>query len=215
MSLHPRILFPRLLVSTLLCVSFASAYTADETIEELHRLFKREDKLPYDSLPNDKCNVPSVCSNIQSPVNCRCTDMLTVCQNNNGQYCWGSQLLNQTTGCPAVPESCSAQFNGTANCLCNGNTVLCVDGYNHYCYGNYQGSSAAPGSSDAAAAASSASVSLGTIPTTVSPLSGNNGGEANQSNSPSDSGTQSLFSSSLAAWTLLALTGSTAYFITL
>ncbi|CDH54881.1 hypothetical protein RO3G_14139 [Lichtheimia corymbifera JMRC:FSU:9682] len=212
MSLRPTILFPLFLFSILLCASFASAYTADETIEELHRLFKREDKLPYDSLPSDKCNAPTVCSNIQSPVNCRCSDMLTVCQNNNGQYCWGSQLLNQTTGCPAVPESCSAQFNGTANCLCNGDTVLCVDGYNHYCYGNYQGSSAAPGSS----AASSASVSLGTIPTTVSSLSGSGGGDANQSNNPSsDSGAQSPISSSLAAWTLLALTGSTAYFVTL
>ncbi|KAJ8654740.1 hypothetical protein O0I10_009631 [Lichtheimia ornata] len=211
MSLRPTILFPLFLFFILLCASFASAYTADETIEELHRLFKREDKLPYDSLPSDKCNVPTVCSNIQSPVNCRCSDMLTVCQNNNGQYCWGSQLLNQTTGCPAVPESCSAQFNGTANCLCNGDTVLCVDGYNHYCYGNYQGSSAAPGSS----AASSASVSLDTIPTTVSSLSGS-GGDANQSNNPSsDSGAQSPTSSSLAAWTLLALTGSTAYFVTL
>lgn len=118
------------------------AVTASVELEQMHRLFKREDKLPYDTLPNTNCHTPSVCSNINQPVSCRCDDIVTVCHNQNGQFCWGSQKLNQTTNCPSIPDSCSSQFNGTASCLCNGDTVLCVDGYNHYCYGTYSGDAA-------------------------------------------------------------------------
>ncbi|KAI9319400.1 hypothetical protein BX666DRAFT_1840263, partial [Dichotomocladium elegans] len=102
-------------------------------------LAKREDKLPYDMLPNTNCAVPDVCSNIGQLVSCRCSSLLTVCLDNDRHFCWGSTDLNRSTDCPIIPVSCSSQFNGTASCLCNQDTVLCVDSYNHYCYGTYTG----------------------------------------------------------------------------
>ncbi|KAI8096666.1 uncharacterized protein BX664DRAFT_324566 [Halteromyces radiatus] len=119
-------------------------------LDAIHQLIKREDKLPFDTLPNANCTAPSACQNIAQPASCRCNGVLTVCQNNQGQFCWGSQSLNQNTGCPTVPSTCSSSFNGTASCLCNSQAVLCVDQHNHYCYGNV---------------AAGSSVSLAPIPT--------------------------------------------------
>ncbi|ORZ01896.1 hypothetical protein BCR42DRAFT_429831 [Absidia repens] len=126
-------------------VSSSSLFVqADEfsDLESIHQLFKREDKLPFDSLPAGNCTAPSACSNIGQPATCHCNGILTVCQNTQGQFCWGSKSLNQNTGCPAAPSPCSDSFNGTASCLCNSQAVLCVDQYNHYCYGNIGANSA-------------------------------------------------------------------------
>ncbi|KAL1932071.1 hypothetical protein VTP01DRAFT_9127 [Rhizomucor pusillus] len=155
---------------------------ASSVEEELHLLFKRDSKLPYDTLPNANCTAPSACSNIAEPVNCRCSSLLTVCENNSGQYCWGSMTLNKTSGCPSVPESCSSQFNGTASCLCNDNTVLCVDGYNHYCYGTYSGGSASASVALTSLPASGGAASSQTAAATAT-ASGQDGQSSNQPSS--------------------------------
>ncbi|ORZ12826.1 hypothetical protein BCR42DRAFT_378920 [Absidia repens] len=138
---------------------FAKAESID-SLEGIHQLFKREDKLPFDSLPAGNCTAPKACSSIEQPATCHCNGILTVCQNAQGQFCWGSKSLNQGNTCPAVPSPCKDSFNGTASCLCNSEAVLCVDQHNHYCYGNIDASS---------------SVSLAAIPTGPQVSSGLNG----------------------------------------
>ncbi|KAI9257988.1 hypothetical protein BDA99DRAFT_514939 [Phascolomyces articulosus] len=119
---------------------------ADPSYNDLHELLKRQsatpEKLPYDTLPQTTCTQPQACSNIQQPLECRCSPLLTICKNTGGQFCWGSATLNQTQGCPSVPDSCGASLNGTSSCLCNSDTLLCVDNYRHYCYGSFEGSGA-------------------------------------------------------------------------
>ncbi|KAI8340589.1 hypothetical protein BC941DRAFT_417643 [Chlamydoabsidia padenii] len=124
-------------------------------LESIHQLFKREDKLPFDSLPAGNCTAPAACTNIAQPATCRCNDVLTVCQNTQGQFCWGSRSLNQNSGCPSAPSPCSNSFVGNASCLCNSQAVLCVDQHNHYCYGNINNGN---------------SVSLAAIPTGSQPV---------------------------------------------
>ncbi|KAI9313866.1 hypothetical protein BX666DRAFT_1880077 [Dichotomocladium elegans] len=193
------------LLFTVITLSLGFALvSADDTFGEIHHLFKRDYKLPYDALPSANCSVPAVCSKIPGPVNCRCSDMLTMCQNGSGQFCWGSQKLNQTQNCPAVPETCSSQFNGTSSCLCNTETVLCVDGYNHYCYGKVQNTTTPSGTT-------SASVSLGSLPLsapTGSSSASPAGGQ--ESNSPSKESAASPIVAS-AAMIVSALIGSTLY----
>ncbi|ORY99062.1 hypothetical protein BCR43DRAFT_488664 [Syncephalastrum racemosum] len=174
----------RYLLLALVCFITVNA----ETFEELHQLFKRESGLPYDTLPNTTCATPAVCSNIQQPVTCRCSGMLTVCQNTNKQYCWGSTTLTQNSSCPAVPSECSSQFNGTANCLCNSQNVICVDSSNHYCFGNVGASS---------------SVSLAQIPTSAILSASGDASNAASSNGSEQSAATSL--QPMAAAALLAL----------
>ncbi|KAI9488415.1 hypothetical protein BDB00DRAFT_877478 [Zychaea mexicana] len=126
-------------------VHASSSSSSSSAYDDLHQLFKRDaEKLPYDTLPDTNCTQPTACSSISQPVSeCRCSPLLTICRNDNGEFCWGSQTLNQDQGCPAAPDSCSsANLNGTSSCLCNSDTVLCVDNYRHYCYGSYEGSGA-------------------------------------------------------------------------
>lgn len=100
-----------------------------------HGLVKRDHGVPYDSLPNGNCSVPSTCSSIPGTPNCRCSNTITVCLNDAGNFCWGSLSLNSTT-CPPVPETCSSAFtNNNPTCLCDDKNVLCVDQKNNYCYG--------------------------------------------------------------------------------
>jgi hypothetical protein len=100
-----------------------------------HELVKRDHGVPYASLPNTNCAVPSTCSSISGTPNCRCSDTITVCLNEARNFCWGSISLNSTS-CPSVPESCSSVFTGNnPTCLCNDKNVLCVDQKNNYCYG--------------------------------------------------------------------------------
>ncbi|KAG2233869.1 hypothetical protein BDF21DRAFT_407484 [Thamnidium elegans] len=138
-------------------------------------LVKRDHGLPYATLPSTACAKPAACSNIATPVTCRCSDIVTTCQNTAGQFCWGSQTLNSTT-CPTMPSSCAESSFGTrtASCLCNSQNILCVDNANNYCYGSVTGNTvnvapipnAAPGSSPsgASSAAPPAAESTG-IPT--------------------------------------------------
>ncbi|KAI7848055.1 hypothetical protein BDC45DRAFT_524468 [Circinella umbellata] len=127
------------LIATLAANNVATA----SSYNDLHELLKRQstaaEKLPYDTLPQTTCTQPSACSNIQAPLECRCSPLLTICKNAGGQFCWGSATLNQTQ-CPSAPESCSSGLNGTSSCLCDNDTLLCVDNYRHYCYGSYEGS---------------------------------------------------------------------------
>ncbi|CAO3590515.1 unnamed protein product [Absidia cylindrospora] len=143
-------------------VLFSFLVKADtiNSLEGIHQLFKREDKLPFDSLPAGNCTAPAACASIGQPATCHCNGILTVCKNAQGQFCWGSKSLNQGNTCPAVPSPCKDSFNGTASCLCNSQAVLCVDQHNHYCYGNIDASS---------------SVSLAAIPTGSLVPSGSNG----------------------------------------
>lgn len=138
------------IVFTLLSTTFA----LDE-IEQLHQLFKRENGLPFQTLPSTQCSIPNNCNSLgnTTSLNCRCSDLLNVCQTPSRQYCWGSVTLNQTSNCPAVPSSCSSQFKETPTCLCNNNSVLCVDQHNNYCFATGQ---------------NAASLSLAPIPTAVS-----------------------------------------------
>ncbi|KAI8384456.1 uncharacterized protein BYT42DRAFT_562588 [Radiomyces spectabilis] len=138
-------------------VAILSVVAASDAVEELHFLFKRDKKLPFNELPNTNCGAVSSCSNIQGSFSCRCNDVLTVCQNDK-QFCWGSKTL-QSNECPSIPAPCSNQFNGTASCLCNSEHVLCVDSYNNYCFGNVAGTGP------------QASVSVGPIPVSGSPSS--------------------------------------------
>ncbi|KAI7870782.1 hypothetical protein BDF14DRAFT_1769729 [Spinellus fusiger] len=131
----------RYLLSFLTLTVFSAIVSASEAPH--HSLFKRQDKLPFDTLPIANCPAPSICSSIQSPITCRCNDLVTVCHSTTGQFCWGSSLLGSST-CPTIPTSCASQLQGTPNCLCNGSHVLCVDGFDHYCYGDYQTSAATP-----------------------------------------------------------------------
>ncbi|ORY98568.1 hypothetical protein BCR43DRAFT_487754 [Syncephalastrum racemosum] len=117
-------------------------------------VWKRDYPLPYDTLPESACAVPSACSNIQSPAVCRCNSVVTVCHNDAGQFCWGSETLNATSNCPAIPEPCNSEFNSTQSCLCNDSAVLCVDSYDHYCYAT-------------AVTTGSSGVSLAAIPTSA------------------------------------------------
>lgn len=134
-------------------------------------LVKRDHGLPYATLPSTTCAMPAACSNIAIPVTCRCSDIVTTCQNTAGQFCWGSKTLNSTS-CPTMPSSCAESSFGTrtASCLCNSQNILCVDNANNYCYGSVTGSTvnvlpipnAAP--SSASSGASSAAGSNG-VPT--------------------------------------------------
>lgn len=133
-------------------------------------LVKRDHGLPYATLPSATCATPAACSNIATPVNCRCSDILTTCQNTGGQFCWGSKSLNSTS-CPTMPDSCSSASFGsrTATCLCNSQNILCVDNANNYCYGSVSGSTvsvipipdAAPSAAASSSGASSAVPSAG------------------------------------------------------
>lgn len=96
--------------------------------------------LPFDTLPKANCQVPTVCGQVKN-VQCRCDDTITVCMNESHQYCWGSQTLHQTSGCPSIPSACASTFNSTASCLCNSTNLLCIDQYSHVCYGAVQGNS--------------------------------------------------------------------------
>ncbi|SAL97673.1 hypothetical protein [Absidia glauca] len=96
--------------------------------------------LPFDTLPKANCQVPTVCGQVKN-VQCRCDDTITVCMNESRQYCWGSQTLHQTSGCPSIPSACASTFNSTASCLCNSTNLLCIDQYSHVCYGAIQGGS--------------------------------------------------------------------------
>ncbi|KAI9030074.1 hypothetical protein CLU79DRAFT_733941 [Phycomyces nitens] len=163
-----------MLIRTVLSFSLAIISVAASSFESTNtnQLFKREDKLPFATLPNANCAAPTVCSNIDQNITCRCNDVLTVCENTSGQFCWGSKTLTSNS-CPTVPTSCSSEFNGAANCLCSGNQVLCVDSYNHYCYGTYQ-SEASGGASvviapipDAPSASSASSASSAAVSASV------------------------------------------------
>lgn len=168
-------------ITSLLSVVLACVFSVTTALDNNnHWLFKREYQLPYSTLPNSNCTTPSVCSNINQPVTCRCSDLLTVCQNSNRQFCWGSQTLTQSSGCPSVPESCASEFNGTASCLCNSNTLLCVDAYDHYCYGHFQ------------SGAASTSVSLSPLdPSGSNPAATSSSSAAASSSSSSQAGAQS------------------------
>lgn len=139
-------------------------------------VWKRDYPLPYDTLPGTTCAVPSACANIQSPAVCRCNSVVTVCHNDAGQFCWGSETLNSTSNCPAIPEPCNSEFNSTQSCLCNDSAVLCVDGYDHYCYAT-------------AVPASASSVSLAAIPTSAVASSSISSSSASGSASSSRTGT--------------------------
>ncbi|SAM07396.1 hypothetical protein [Absidia glauca] len=171
-------------------------------LESIHQLFKREDKLPFDSLPAGNCTAPSACANIGQPATCHCNGVLTVCQNNQGQFCWGSQSLNQNSGCPSAPAPCSNSFNGTASCLCNSQAVLCVDQHNHYCYGNISGGSsvslaAIPTGSQAVMSSASASSSgLPSAPTA---------GQSGSTNPDSSSSAKSLGTRLSSQWNVLLI----------
>lgn len=132
-------------------------------------LVKRDHGLPYATLPSATCATPAACSNIATPITCRCSDILTTCQNAAGQFCWGSKSLNSTT-CPTMPDSCATASFGTrtATCLCNSQDILCVDNANNYCYGSVSGSTVsvaaipnAPAASSSVVASSSAAASAG------------------------------------------------------
>lgn len=137
-------------------------------------LVKRDHGLPYQTLPSATCATPAACSNIATPVNCRCSDILTTCQNNAGQFCWGSKSLNSTS-CPTMPSSCAsvAFASTTPTCLCNSQNILCVDNANNYCYGAVSGNTvsvipipnAAP---SAAASSSSANIPSASVNPTMS-----------------------------------------------
>lgn len=100
-----------------------------------HGLVKRDHGVPYATLPNTNCAVPSTCSSISGTPNCRCSDTITVCLNESGNFCWGSLTLTSTS-CPSIPDTCSGVFTGNSpTCLCNDKNVLCVDQKNNYCYG--------------------------------------------------------------------------------
>src|SRR5690242_20345990 len=111
----------------LLIILFSSSITASSPstsdLEQLHQLFKRETGLPFDTLPGTQCSIPTACNNISNGnstnLNCRCNNILNVCKNSSGQYCWGSVSLTQTTNCPSVPTSCSSSFQEQPTCLCN------------------------------------------------------------------------------------------------
>ncbi|KAI7899399.1 uncharacterized protein BX663DRAFT_545740 [Cokeromyces recurvatus] len=153
-------------------IYIASAFEHDE----YQLLSKRDHGLPYNTLPSTTCAVPSTCSNIGNNVTCRCSDTITVCINNSGQYCWGSISLSSTT-CPTMPTSCSSTLTGTTSkCLCNASNILCVDNANNYCYGSISGNSvsviplpyAAASSSGAAASSSVASSSSSVVASATS-----------------------------------------------
>lgn len=160
-------------------------------LESIHLLFKREDKLPFDSLPAGNCTAPSACTNIAQPTTCHCNGVLTVCQNTQGQFCWGSQSLNQNSGCPSAPSPCSDSFNGEASCLCNSQAVLCVDQHNHYCYGTISASGGAssvslasiPTGSQSAVSGSASSSGQATLPS--APIAGSESATASATATPS------------------------------
>ncbi|KAI8332122.1 hypothetical protein BC941DRAFT_437580 [Chlamydoabsidia padenii] len=194
----------KLLTGIALLVTLTKADPISD-LESIHQLFKREDKLPFNSLPAGNCTAPAACSNIGQPATCHCNGILTVCQNNQGQFCWGSQSLNQNSGCPAPPTSCSSSFNGTANCLCNSQAVLCVDQHNHYCYGNIgSGNSvslaAIPVSSQPVQTSSSSSVSG--LPS--APTAGQSGSTNSNPSSTTSFGTR-LVQDQWTVWLFMAL----------
>ncbi|GAA5798866.1 hypothetical protein EDC94DRAFT_545503 [Helicostylum pulchrum] len=137
-------------------------------------LVKRDHGLPYATLPSTTCATPAACSNIAIPVTCRCSDIVTTCQNTAGQFCWGSKTLNSTS-CPTMPGSCAESSFGTrtAACLCNSQNILCVDNANNYCYGSVTGNTvnvapipnAAPGSSPSGASAVPPAAGSNGVPT--------------------------------------------------
>lgn len=170
-------------------------------LDDIHQLFKREDKLPFDSLPAGNCTAPSACASIEQPATCHCNGILTVCQNTRGQFCWGSQSLTQNSACPSAPSPCKDSFNGTASCLCNSEAVLCVDQHNHYCYGHIDASS---------------SVSLAAIPTGSQGLTSNRpttgqSGSANAKTTTVPSfGTHLVVSTQHIVWIMMLAVGSLA-----
>ncbi|KAI9281122.1 hypothetical protein BY458DRAFT_499644 [Sporodiniella umbellata] len=146
---------------SLLLTSFSALVCATSAYEVgTFGLMKRDHGLPYNSLPSTTCSAPSACSNIGTTVTCRCNDQITVCVNNNKQYCWGSQTL-RSNACPTMPTTCSSSLTGSStSCLCNGNNVLCVDNANNYCYGSVSaGAVSVTALPDAAVNAASSSVS--------------------------------------------------------
>lgn len=137
----------------------ASAASASNSEKGGFSLVKRDHGLPYATLPLATCATPAACSNIATPVTCRCSDILTTCQNSAGQFCWGSKTLNSTS-CPTMPDSCASSSFGTrtASCLCNSQNILCVDNANNYCYGSVSGSTVAVATIPNAAPVASSSV---------------------------------------------------------
>jgi hypothetical protein len=156
------------LLFTTLSTIFYIASAQSSTENGGFSLVKRDHGLPYATLPSATCATPASCSNIATPVTCRCSDVLTTCQNTAGQFCWGSKSLNSTS-CPTMPTSCTSASFGSraATCLCNSQNVLCVDNANNYCYGSIAAGNtvsvipipnAAPSSASASLPASSAAV---------------------------------------------------------
>ncbi|KAI9348836.1 hypothetical protein BD770DRAFT_395079 [Pilaira anomala] len=142
-----------------------------------YSLVKRDHGLPFDTLPSNTCATPAACSNIATPVTCRCSDILTTCQNSSGQFCWGSKSLNSTT-CPTMTNSCTESSFGTrtASCLCNASNILCVDNANNYCYGAITGNTVNPQPIPNAAPGSASSVSAsGASASAATPAVGSNG----------------------------------------
>ncbi|CAO3608077.1 unnamed protein product [Cunninghamella blakesleeana] len=186
-------IYTMILFITLFFTCTVTAFSSPSTLEleQLHQLFKREKGLPFDTLPGTQCSIPNSCSNISkgnnTSLNCRCNDILNVCKNNSGQYCWGSVSLTQNTNCPAVPTSCSSSFQEQPTCLCNSATVLCVNQHNNYCF---------------ATGSNGGSLSLAPIPTAPSnSMNGASSTGTNPSSTPSSA--HSLSSSYVLMTTLL------------
>ncbi|ORZ26239.1 hypothetical protein BCR42DRAFT_401857 [Absidia repens] len=124
---------------TLLILSIFVSYFSIDLVTAVAPLSNGAATLPFNTLPNNHCSVPAVCGQVNgAKIQCRCDETITVCYNDQHQYCWGSSTLHQTTGCPSMPNACSSRFNSTVSCLCNSSNVLCVDQYSHACYGSYR-----------------------------------------------------------------------------
>ncbi|KAI8070327.1 hypothetical protein BC940DRAFT_295830 [Gongronella butleri] len=183
-STMPRTLF--LLIALLVAVTHAFE-------EQGFSLLGKRDisKLPFDTLSGTSCGVPDVCKNLNVAVTCRCNDVVTVCQPQQGKgYCWGSSSLTQSTGCPSIPSSCSGSFNGTASCLCSSSGVLCVDGSRNYCYGTV----------------SNGAVTLTTLPTASSASASVSSSSAPSSQPSTSSASTTIASSSAIVAAILVLT---------
>lgn len=162
------------LLFTSLSTIFYIASAQSNTEHGGFSLVKRDHGLPYATLPSTTCATPASCSNIATPVTCRCSDELTTCQNTSGQFCWGSKNLNSTS-CPTMPSSCTSASFGTrtATCLCNSQNVLCVDNANNYCYGSISGGTVSVVPIPNAAANSTTVAANSTVPAAASPAATN------------------------------------------
>ncbi|KAI8330169.1 hypothetical protein BC941DRAFT_441058 [Chlamydoabsidia padenii] len=155
--------------------------------------------LPFDSLPNINCQVPSICSGHVDNIQCRCDDTITVCLDEAHHYCWGSQTLHRNTNCPSVPTTCSSAFNSTPSCLCNDTNVLCVDQYSHVCYGNIQNTGGVSLIPLGGLPPANASTSTLAATSSVTPSSTRPSGSLAATSTPVPNSTSRLSSSSLLA----------------